>query len=582
MQHVLPVALVLTLLVAGCAAPSSRSDSADPFLRVLDPLSEDLHAIGEHLDHTFDGATGTQLYVDYVLPNPVPDGGAPVILVFTPYQGADLDVGGEGEGQEPVLEDAPYNLNLVNTFVPKGYAVAFADVRGNHNAGGCIDQTGPEQWQDGYDYVEWLGTQPWSNGKVGMYGASYDGETQFTTAMMAPPHLATIVPVASVSNQYEWNFYQGVPYELQPFLGMFSYFQGSAIPSTDPANAPLYPEKLECQAQQFTAGTDFSGDNTTFWQERDYRGMAGQIEASVLHVHGLADWNVRPIHIDPLFNRITSEKRGIFGQWGHAYPDRDDWKDLLHAWYDHFLLGRDNGILERLPPVLIEDNQGAWHGIQSFPALDAAWLELELSADGTVVAPGQASAGELAIVDYPEEVLTGIAPDVGPNAVTAVAGLEDPDRLTWTWTTSQELRLVGRPEITFEASTDTTSTHWVAHFNVEGAECLGTTTLCENGGYQDTRHRDGMNAPSDLTPNEPYTLTLRMYPQYDVIPANSKVTLVLTNNDSEVSQDNTFARSLVSVGGGKATLRLPLHAGGIALPDDTLPFPFPGYLPPSA
>lgn len=572
------VAIVLSGCLSDNDGPSSKS------VAPRDALTESVHAIGAHLDHTFTGTTGVQLYVDYILPEPLPEGGSPVILVFTPYQSADGTID-PGEG-EPIGDDPPYNQNLVNTFVPRGYTVAFADVRGNHNAGGCIDQTGPEQWQDGYDYVEWLGTQSWSNGKVGMYGASYDGETQFTTAMMAPPHLATIVPVASVSNQYEWSFYQGVPYELQPFIGMFSYFTGSAAPSSRPTDALVYPEKLECQAQQFAAGTDFSGDNTTFWQDRDYRAMAGQIKASVLHVHGLADWNVRPIHIDPLFNQIQSEKRGIFGQWGHAYPNRDDWPTILHAWYDHFLFGKNNGILERLPPVLIEDGvgNGTWHGINSFPPLDAQWLNLELSSDGTLVVPGNATAGTRFIVDYPEEVITGFGPNVGPNAVTAAAGINDPDTLTWTWTTAVDLHVVGRPEVQLRLSTDTTSTHWVAHLDWGEPGCSFTTNPTGNGcdnagnaGYQDTRHRNGMNNPSDLQANAPYNLTIRMYPQYDVIPAGSEVRLVLSNNDGEVSQDNTFARSTVHLGDGQSVLRLPLHGGGIVLPENELPDVYPGY-----
>jgi X-Pro dipeptidyl-peptidase len=561
------------LLLSGCASGPDDDGSSDGGSTARAALTQPVHAIGGHLDHTFVGQTGTQLYVDYVLPEPVPEGGAPVILVFTPYQSADTEVD-PGEG-DPVVADEPYNSGLVERFVPLGYAVAFADVRGNHNAGGCIDQTGPQQWIDGYDYVEWLGTQGWSNGKVGMYGASYDGETQFTTAMMAPPHLATIVPVASVSNQYEWSFFQGVPYETQPLAGMGSYFAGSAQPSTRPEDATLYAEKLDCQAQQFEAGLDFSGDMTTFWKERDYRPMAGQIKASVLHVHGLADWNVRPIHIDPLFNDITAEKRAVFGQWGHAYPDRDDWQDLLHAWYDHFLFGLDNGILERLPPVLIEDNQEQWHGIDSFPALDATWMALELSADGSLVTPGSAQAGELEVVDFPEEAVTGV-PMVDVNGVPVA--LDGTDRLEFVFKTTQDLHVVGRPEVTFTAATDTTSTHWVAHLNVDGAECLNTQVICENSGYQDTRHREGLDQPKDLEPDVPYNLTVRMYPQYDVIPAGSTVRLVLTNNDAEVSQDNTFARSFVHVGKGRAVLRLPLHAGGIELPRDELPDTYPGYL----
>lgn len=574
-------ALLLATALSGCLSGDGASDAADAE-RVLDPLTEPVYDLLGHFEHRFTGTTGVQLYVDYYLPD---TGGeqVPVVLTMTPYQGPD-PVEAPAEGGGPVGgEDAPYSQFLVDHFVPRGYAVAFADVRGNHNAGGCIDQTGPEQWQDGYDYVEWLGTREWSNGRVGMYGASYDGETQFTTAMLAPPHLTTIVPTASVSNQYEWNFYNGVPYELQPLLGMAGYFAISAVPSTSPEDAPTYPEKLTCQPEQFVAGTDFSGDNTTFWQERDYRAMAGDIQASVLHVHGLADWNVRPVHIDPLFNDIQSQKRGLFGLWHHAYPDRGDWLEILTAWYDHFLLGRDNGILERLPPVLIEDSTGAWHGMQDFPPRDQPWMDLELSADGTLAAPGAAQAGQRVLNDRPTEVL--VDPVVEPPYGLLGPVDDAPTELRFTWKVPEDLHLVGRPEVLLRPTTDQTSTHWIGRLEVDTdprceytyKENLYTQGVCINSGYQDTRHRDGHNDPKDLTPGEPYDLRIRMYPQYDVVPAGSVLTLVLSNNDAEVQQDPTNAVSTVPVGDGTALLRLPLAPARTMLPHDALPAVYPGH-----
>ncbi len=580
MRWLLLVALLTLPTLAGCLDSNGGTDKSDrDATSVLEPLTEPIYEVLGHFEHRFTGTTGIQLYVDYYLPD---NGGAevPVILTMTPYQDPDtVQVPGEGGDPTGLLgEDAPYSQFLVDHFVPRGYAVAFADVRGNHNSGGCIDQTGPEQWQDGYDYVEWLGTQSWSNGKVGMYGASYDAETQFTTAMMQPPHLATIVPTASVSNQYEWSFYNGVPYELQPLIGMASYFGGSVVPSTSPEDAPTYPEKLTCQPEQFAAGTDFSGDNTTFWQERDYRGMAGDIQASVLHVHGLADWNVRPIHIDPLFNAIQSEKRGIFGLWHHAYPDRGDWLEILTAWYDHFLLGLNNGILDRLPPVLIEDSTGNWHGMNAFPPRNQPWLELQLGADGALV-PSGAPAGDLFLVDYPEEVLLdlGIIPDEQESAdVTDLS----PDHLEWTFTTTRDLHLVGRPEVRFNVTTDEKSTHWTARLSVDGdvrcayeyKDSTYSQSICINAGYQDTRHREGQNAPKDLTPGEAYDLAIQMYPQYDVVPAGSVLRLTLSNNDPEVQQDLTFARSVLHLGGDMAVLRLPLSPGSIPMLSDSLLF----------
>ncbi|MGB0652190.1 MAG: CocE/NonD family hydrolase [Thermoplasmatota archaeon] len=576
---VAPLALPLLLLAVGLAGCLSDDDGGDGAASDLaaglrEGLTQPIYEVLGHFEATFDGTLGTQLYVDYYLPTGVHEDGVPTILKFTPYQDPDLPEGDGGEGEGPLpLEDPPYSASLVEYFVPRGYAVAFADVRGNHNAGGCIDQTGPEQWQDGYDYVEWLAAQDWSNGNVGMHGASYDGETQFTTAMMDPPGLKTIVPVASVSNQYDWSFYRGVPYELQPTLGMVSYLAGSVVPSTDPENALLYPEKLECQQEAMAAGLDHSGDRTDFWAERDYRPMAANITASVLHVHGFADWNVRPIHIDPLFNDIQSEKRGLFGQWRHAYPDREDWDGLLNAWYDHFLLGRDNGILDILPPVLVEDDTEQWWGHEAFPPLDQPWLPLELGADGVLSAPGDAAAaaGDLEIVDYPEEVLSNLG-------LTNVEGdgvvLDAPDSLTFTWKTDQELRLLGRPYLELNLTTDTTSTHWAAVLSVDGHACQlngGGQAVCTNAGYQDTRHRDGEGSPSDLTPDERYPLRIDFYPQYDVIPAGATLRLTLSNNTPDITQDPTFARSLVHLGDGGAVLHLPLDPGGVPLPHDELP-----------
>jgi putative CocE/NonD family hydrolase len=581
--HAASIALLLAAVVfAGCASQSPVNEAGNAPAGILDPalreaLSEATFGIGAHEEHHFTGTTGVDLYIDWILPDG--EGPFPTIMGFTPYQGMDpVSLPGETGGQAGGPGDA-YSQSLVDWFVPRGYAIAFSDVRGNHEAGGCIDQTGPEQWQDGYDYVEWIAAQTWSDGNVGMWGASYVGETQFTTAMLNPPHLKTIVPVASVSNQYEWSFYQGVPYELQPFIGMFSYFSGSAAPSSDPTKAQYYPEKLACQPEQFVVGTDFSGDQTPFWVERDYRPFAKQINASVLHIHGLRDWNVRPIHIDPIFNNIDAPKRGIFGQWGHAFPDREDWQlEIQTGWYDYWLKGKQNGIMDILPPVLIEDDVEQWWGIDSFPPTQQQWQLMALSADGKMLQPcaGEpcdVAAGALEIVDYPEEVLTGLfLPD--EQQATGPAGLS-PDTLEWTFTTTEEMRFVGRPYLVFNATTDESSTHWAAHLSVDSKDC-GGQSVCDNHGYQDTRHRNGMDKPSDLDGSE-YQLRIDFYPQYDVVPAGSTVRLSLSNNDGEVSQDATFARSMVRVG-NDATLHLPLAPTQVALPHDELPAIFPGFL----
>lgn len=541
-MRALLVLLFVLPAIAGCV-----SDDPDPAPAERVPLSQPFYGIASHEEAHFTGTTGIQLYIDWLLPDG--PGPFPTILAFTPYQGMDPIVVQEQEGQHD--PGAPYSQSLVDRYVPRGYAVAFADVRGNHEAGGCIDQTGPEQWQDGYDYVQWIAERGWSDGNVGMWGASYVGETQFTTAMMQPPALKTIVPVASVSNQYDWNFYNGVPYLLQPTLGMGGYLAGSAQPSSDPDNAILLPEKLECQDEAMAAGLDFSGDNTTFWQERDYRPMAHLVEVPTLHIHGLRDWNVRPVHIDPIFNGLAGEKRAIFGQWGHAYPDREDWEAIEIAWYDFHLKGLDNGIMDILPPVLIEDDQDAWWGIDDFPPRQQQWLRLNLTEDGGL-RDEPVQDERVAIFDLPWAANDA---DDGPE---------------WSFVTEDELRFVGRPRVEFTATTDGINTHWVAILQVDGAPCQ-QQAVCQNHGYQDTRHRNGMNAPQDITPMAPYRVDFEMYPQYDVIPAGSTVRLQLMTDHGDIMRDAPTGGSVVYLGGDEpATLHLPLAPLQDAMPEDGL------------
>jgi uncharacterized protein len=119
-----------------------------------------------------------------------PPGGAryPAILVRTPYgKGADLIPG-------------------YFSFIEHGYAVVLQDVRGRYGSEGVFDalkQEGP----DGYDTLNWIAAQPWSDGKVGMIGGSYLGIAQWRVALLNNPHLKAIFPVVSGSDDYFDRFY---------------------------------------------------------------------------------------------------------------------------------------------------------------------------------------------------------------------------------------------------------------------------------------------------------------------------------------------------------------------------------------
>jgi len=105
--------------------------------------------------------------------------------------------------QEPlpiILAMTPYTLSFTaewgRFFAQNGYVFVSVDMRGRGDSEGSHIPMVRDP-QDGYDTVEWLARQSWCNGKVGMTGLSYLGGTQWATAKLRPPHLATIIPIAS-------------------------------------------------------------------------------------------------------------------------------------------------------------------------------------------------------------------------------------------------------------------------------------------------------------------------------------------------------------------------------------------------
>ena len=116
----------------------------------------------------------------------------PVIFTMTPYI---------ADGSHP---RAYY-------FAQHGYVFVTVDVRGRGNSEGAFDPFAQEA-QDGHDIVEFLAKQPWCNGKVAMWGGSYVGYDQWATLKELPPHLATVVPVASVRPGIDFPFHRGIWY----------------------------------------------------------------------------------------------------------------------------------------------------------------------------------------------------------------------------------------------------------------------------------------------------------------------------------------------------------------------------------
>jgi putative CocE/NonD family hydrolase len=132
---------------------------------------------------------GVKLAADVWLPEA--PGRYPVLLVRTPYEKTGFKL----------YEWAQY-------FASRGYVFAVQDTRGRGDSEGTFDAFFGEG-RDGYDTIEWLAAQPWSNGRVGTLGLSYLGTVQWLAAREHPPHLACMAPTASGGRWFEELPYMG-------------------------------------------------------------------------------------------------------------------------------------------------------------------------------------------------------------------------------------------------------------------------------------------------------------------------------------------------------------------------------------
>jgi predicted acyl esterase len=145
---------------------------------------------------------------------PLGDKKVPVIVSYGPYaKGLDFRVGYKSqwarvvEAVPEILEGSSnkyQNWELVDPerWVPEGYACMRIDSRGAGRSPGLLDCWSPLETQDFHECIEWAGTQPWSNGKVGINGISYYAMNQWTVAATQPPHLAAICIWEGSSDYY--------------------------------------------------------------------------------------------------------------------------------------------------------------------------------------------------------------------------------------------------------------------------------------------------------------------------------------------------------------------------------------------
>ena len=141
---------------------------------------------------------GTKTFCDIYLPNSANP--TPVLLQRTPYNKSSPQ-SRSGSSIDPIVS------------AQNGFATVIQDVRGRFTSHGDFYPL-INEIDDGYDSIEWISNQVWSDGKVGMYGGSYVGATQWLAAISGHPSLSAIAPSVTASNYHDGWTWQGGAFSL--------------------------------------------------------------------------------------------------------------------------------------------------------------------------------------------------------------------------------------------------------------------------------------------------------------------------------------------------------------------------------
>lgn len=564
--------------------------------------------VDTRIDGDGDGRTD-RVAVDIVRPREPAQKGRkiPVIMDASPYYSC---CGRGNEGQKKTYDangnPVQFPLYYDNYFVPRGYAFVAVDLAGTNRSDGCVDVGGRSDVLSAKAVVDWLngrgkayttrtGTDRaragWTNGRTGMIGKSYDGTVANGVAATGVEGLETIVPIGAISSWYDYYFAKGAPlYDSGPEW------------LSDYVESPEARKRCAAVQQRIVAGSPRTGDWTRFWSERDHVPDADDVRASVFVVHGMQDLNVRTKHFGQWWDALA--KNGVdrkiwLSQTGHVDPfdfRRGEWVKTLHRWFDHELLGYENGI-DREPMADVERSPGQWATSEVWPAATATTLR-----PGPGGAPGVGTLSPRPAPAGATETFTD-DPALDETDWASRIGLSTPDKAGFTTAPlTRDLRLSGSSRVKVTATPSTTTAHLSAVLvdlgpdtirdyadsaegisTLPGRTCWGASTPGDSSCFKETAPKtkavdytivsrgwaDLGNYASDregrpLTPGKAYTITLDLHATDHVVPKGHRLALIVAGTDKGLI-DPPSTRPTLTVDLSRTSATLPLVGGPKAL-----------------
>ncbi len=454
-----------------------------------------------------------------------------------------------------VVELTPYvvirdfYVGEADFFVTRGYVALVPLMRGIGRSGGQWEHGSFRQGgRDAHDLVEWLAGQPCCDGRMGMFGESFGGQTTYGAAMERPAHLLAVAPLQSPSSLYHDVVYPG------------------GIKSTERGEIDNWPDIANLTTEGvIDADAEFAANRAhphfdEFWHDRSFVGCLDTISVPVLAIGG---WNDEYFRSGALANIEARLDRtwAIYGPWAHFFPvalsDEDVWSTnddaraqalaetpqlpsgVLLAWFDHWVAGRPD------VPIPPEPTFTSFEG----PAGDGAgWIELDEWDPSRGTGAGLHLGADGSLSRQPtEEASATLRQPARPD--------EDGDVLTFTSAPlERDEVLVGHPSLTFRATLDAAEAHFYVELVSVGADD-GEKKV--NDGFLAASHRRSHTDPEPIVAGEPNEYRIDIRASHFRFRAGSRVRVRVSGGASSKLTTPPSPVSVTIGTGPAAVLRLP-------------------------
>lgn len=253
-------------------------------------------------------------------------------------------------GSPPVrVEQQPSEcFELANTldWVPRGYVLIRVDGRGVGKSPGVYEQFSLQEAKDYYDAIEWAAKQEWSNGKVGLWGASYYAMIQYNVAQLQPPSLKAMVPIGGDINSYRDYIFMGGLYNTFNFISKVVCGEWKGVDWISIAhNNPFDDPDIYGPTGTLCISPDMSKVTVPFWSEMGTEGTIHTRGSSEAYIVAASKHKKLTIVSEPGIHFQTFSKEFFVNYL---------------AFFDYWLKGINNGITKK-PPVKIMVRTG-WSG----------------------------------------------------------------------------------------------------------------------------------------------------------------------------------------------------------------------------